>query len=119
MKKVNIVKNNDEYYRIIKLNKPFIYKEFMVFLEKNENDIYKFGFSINKRICKAHMRNKIKRQLKDIIDKRKYQNGFNCIIMVRKSILQSTYHDMEKNLMHIFGMLKIFEGERNEKKANI
>ena len=114
MKKINIIKSNEDYNRIIKNIKPFKYKEYMIFLEKN-NDIknYAFGFSISKKICKAHMRNKIKRQLKSIIDQKDYQNNFNCIIMVRKSILDKSYQEKENVLLEAFEKLKIIKKENN------
>ena len=35
MKKINIIKSNREFDRIIKNNKSFKYKDFIVYLEKN------------------------------------------------------------------------------------
>lgn len=108
MKKINIIKKNDEYNRIIKNTKPFKYKDYMFFLEKNENiKNYAFGFSISKKLCNAVTRNKIKRQLKSIIDKKDYQKNFNCIIMIRKSILEKNYSEREKILLEAIEKLKI------------
>lgn len=115
MKKINIIKENEEYNRIIKNNKPFRYKEYLIFLEKKEENIYKFGFSVSKHICKAVYRNRIKRQLKDIIDKKDYKNNFNCIIMVNRSILEKSYNDMENDLLYCFNKLNIIKGESDEK----
>ena len=109
MKKINIIKENEEYNRIIKNNKPFRYKEYLIFLEKKEESIYKFGFSVSKHICKAVYRNRIKRQLKDIIDKKDYKNNFNCIIMVNRSILEKSYNDMENDLLYCFNKLNIIK----------
>lgn len=115
MKKINIIKENEEYNRIIKNIKPFKYKEYLIFLEKKESMIYKFGFSVSKHICKAVYRNKIKRQLKSIIDKKDYKNNFNCIIMVNRSILEKSYQTMENDLFYCFNKLNIIKGESNEK----
>ena len=110
MKKVNIIQKNEDYNRIIQTIKPYKYKEYMIFLEKNNNlDNYAFGFSISKKLCKAFMRNKIKRQLKSIIDQKDYQKNFNCIIMVRKSILEKTYQEREKVLLEAFENLNIYK----------
>ena len=114
MKKINIIKENIEYNRIIKNIKPFKYKEFIIFKEDKEESTYKFGFSISKKIGKAVVRNKIKRQLKNIIDKKHYKNNFNCIIMVTRSILDIDYSIMEKDLYYCFEKLNI-EGEKDEK----
>lgn len=115
MKKINIIKSNDEYNRIIKNIKPYKTKELIVFVEKKETDKYRFGFSISKKIGKAVIRNKIKRQLKNILDKNNYENNFNCIIMVRKGFLNSSFSDIEKLLNDILMNLKVIKESKSEK----
>ena len=89
----------------------------MIFIERNNKlDKYSFGFSISKKLCKAFMRNKIKRQLKNIIDKKDYQNNFNCIIMVRKSILEKTYEEKEKVLLEALEKLNVYKKETSYEK---
>ena len=60
-------------------------------------------------------RNKVKRQLKDIIDKNNYEKGFNCIIIVRKGILNKSFQDMKIELNECFEKLKIIKENNNEK----
>ena len=116
MKKINIIKKNEEFARIIKNNRPYKYKEYIIYVEKNDNiDIYHFGISISKKIINAVGRNKIKRQIKNIIDKNNYQKNFNCIIIVRKDILNKSYLEMECDLIECFRKLNIIKGEKNEK----
>lgn len=116
MKKINIIKENREYNRIINNNKPFKYKDFVLYIEKNENYIpYKFGFSVGKKVGNAVTRNRIKRQIKSILDKKIYENGFKCIIIVRKSILEKEYSEIENILNEILNKLKIVKENQNEK----
>lgn len=114
MKKINIIKSNYDFNRIINNKKPYRYKDYIIYLEKNNEDIYRFGLSVSKKICNAVGRNKIKRQLKNIIDKNTYQKGFNCIIIVRRGILEKTYQQMEKMLHECFSNLNIIKGEKDE-----
>ena len=114
MKKVNIIKENTEYNRMIQKIKPFKYKEYLIFYEKKETGFYQFGFSVSKHLCKAVVRNKIKRQLKDIIDENDYKKSFNCIIMVNRSILTKSYQEMKEDLNICFQKLGIIGG-LNEK----
>lgn len=114
MKKINIIKSNEEYNRIIKNIKPYRNKEFLVFVEKIKTDRYRFGFSVSKKIGKAVVRNKIKRQLKNILDQNIYENNFNCIIMVRKGILDLDFLEIRKSLNDILLKLKIIKEKKSE-----
>lgn len=110
MKKINILKENREYNRIIKNGKPFYYKDYVIYLEKHDSPIYKFGFSVGKKIGNAVCRNKIRRQLKNILDEKSYQNGFNCIIIVRKGILEKSFLERRNNLLEAIEKLGLMKG---------
>ena len=99
MKKINILKKSRDFDRIIKSNKPYKYKDYILYIEKNTNDIYHFGLSVGKKIGNAVHRNKIKRQIKSILDKNDYQNNFNCIIIVGRAINERSYKEREENLL--------------------
>ncbi len=99
MKKINILKNSRDFDRIIKNNRPYKYKEYIIYLERTNDDIYKFGISVGKKIGNAVRRNKVKRQIKSIIDKNNYQNNFNCIIIVGRGINEKNYSEIEKDLL--------------------
>lgn len=114
MKKINVLKENQYFDRIIQNNKPFKCNHFLIYIERGQ-DNYHFGISVSKKICNAVGRNKLKRQIRNIIDKNKYQKDFNCIVIARKSILKSNYNEMEENLNYCFKKLKILEGENYEK----
>lgn len=116
MKKENIIKKSLDFDRIIKNNKSYKYKDYIVYLEKTENNTYHFGLSVGKKIGNAVTRNKIKRQLKNIIDKNNYEKGINCIIIVRKGLLEKTYQEKEKILLEAFHKLNIIKEKNNEKK---
>jgi len=116
MKKINILKNSRDFDRIIKKNRPYKYKDYIIYIERETNDIYKFGLSVGKKIGNAVNRNKIKRQLKSIISKKDYQNNFNCIIIVGKGINEKTFQERENNLLIALNNLNIIKEQTNEKK---
>lgn len=116
MKKINILKNSRDFDRIIKKNKPYKYKDYIIYMERDTNDIYKFGLSVGKKIGNAVNRNKVKRQLKSIISKKDYQNNFNCIIIVGKGINERTFQERETNLLTALNDLHIIKEKTNEKK---
>ena len=116
MKKINILKNSRDFDRIIKNNKPYKFKDYIIYVERNTHDVYKFGLSVGKKIGNAVNRNKVKRQLKSIIDKKDYQNNFNCIIIVGRGINERTFEEKEKNLFIALNNLNIIKEKKYEKQ---
>jgi len=111
MKKKEIIKKSNDYTKIINKNNKIRNKYYSIFYIKSENTL--FGISIPKKIGKAVIRNKIKRQIKNIIDNNKIhiQNNYNYVIIVRKEILELTYLEKEKELITLFKKI----GEKDEK----
>lgn len=110
MKKIHIVKENREFNRLIQKMPPVKYKNFIAYIEKGNNSVYQFGFSVGKKIGNAVVRNKIKRQLKSILDENDYQNNFKCIIIVKKGILNQSFQEMREDLKQLVEKLEITKG---------
>jgi len=115
MKKINILKENREFNRIIETYRGKKYKNFVIYIEYNTNDYYKFGISVSKKIGNAVTRNKFKRQIRSIIDKKRYENNFKCIIILRRGVLNQNFESMQGELFSILNDLNIIKGETNEK----
>ena len=116
MKKINILKNSRDFDRIIKNNKSYKYKDYIIYIEKDTDDVFKFGLSVGKKIGNAVRRNKVKRQLKSIISEKDYQNNFNCIIIVGKGINERSFDEMKKNLLIALNNLNLLKENTDEKK---
>lgn len=109
MKKINTIKKNEEFQRIIKNYPSIKTKHFYIYIEKRENTVYHFGISVSKKLGNAVLRNKYKRIIKHIIDKKVYKNSFNCIIILKKSAITEKYINIENDLLSAFYELKIIE----------
>lgn len=110
MKKINIIKKSTDFEKIIKNNKSLRSKYFYIYIEKSEEKkIYRFGLSVGKKIGNAVERNKVKRQIKEIISQNNYQNNFDCIIIVRKEIVNKTFSEIKKDLNEIIKKLNIIK----------
>lgn len=115
MKKKEIIKDNKDFTRIIKKRNGISNKNFIVNIEKSPDQTPKFGITFVKKIGNAVERNKLKRQVKNIIDHNKQiiPNNYNYIIIIKKDSKETKYQELEQNLTKIF--LKIKE-KVNEKK---
>lgn len=111
MKKKEIIKKSNDYTKVINNNTKLRNKYYSIFYTKSDKTL--FGISIPKKIGTAVVRNKIKRQIKNIIDNNKIniQNNYSYVIIVRKEILELTYIDKETELISLFKKI----GVKNEK----
>jgi len=109
MKKINILKKNEDFNRIIKSNKAYKTKYFFIYLEWTSDSIYHFGISVSKKIGNAVIRNKYKRRIKDIIDEKDYKNNFNCIIILRKEVLNLSFSALKDSLIDSLEKLKLIK----------
>ena len=113
MKKKEIIKNRLEFTKIIKTCKYQKNDFFIIYYRKN-NATNRYGISIPKKTGKAHIRNKIKRQIKSIIDNNKnnIQNSYDYVIIIRKKLLELKYKEMEEKFLILTKKI----GDKNEEK---
>lgn len=88
MKKYEIVKKAKDFDNIIKNGKYIKNKYFCIYYLPNNEDIAKFGLAVSKKCGNAVTRNKIKRQIRMLIDdnKKMFPKTKNYIIMVKRDI---------------------------------
>jgi len=109
MKKINIVKDNKQFNSIIEKSKSYKNKNLVLYVEENnDNKYYRFGISVGKKIGNAVTRNKLKRQLRNIIDNNKkfYENNKDYIIIVRKNCLNASYSEINDSFKNIIEQCK-------------
>lgn len=106
MKKINIVKSNEDFNDIIKNGKVLKNKYYVIYYIDNRQDKYKVGIAIPKKIGKAVIRNKLKRQIKSILDNNKEKlKKIDYIIIARSQILEIDYKQKEKELVTLLNNL--------------
>lgn len=103
MKKINIIKSNEEFNLVMNKGRCLKNKYFVLYINDNNENKYRFGISVGKKITNAVGRNKLKRQVRNILDYHKniYSNNKDYIIIVRKSSLGEKYNILEENLVKI------------------
>ncbi|MDO5568708.1 MAG: ribonuclease P protein component [bacterium] len=113
IKKINIVRKKQEFTYII-YQKQFIKNKYFTIFYQPSEQIH-FGVSVPKKVTNAVNRNKIRRQIKDIIDKNMIliPDKKDYIIIARKEILNKKYQEIKIELLNAFKKIK---GECYEKK---
>ena len=103
MKRIETIKDQKVFNDIIK-NGKFVKNNYLVIYNKEkEEETINYGIAISNKVGNAVIRNKLKRQVRFIIDQHRnlFKNKNNYIIMIRKSCQEAKYSDLEDSLVSI------------------
>lgn len=112
MKKRNVVKSKILFNDIIKIGERISNKYYVICSTIKSEVNNNFGIAVGKKVGNAVIRNKIKRQIRHIIDKNNkiFPNYHNYIIICKKDILNLSFKEMEYQLITLLN-----KGEKHEK----
>ena len=102
MKKKYRVKKNQEFQEILDYKHKYYTKNLMIYYKPNKSNNPRFGISVGKKIGKAFLRNKYKRQIRMIIinylkkDNLKKNNDY--IIILKKNVCDLSYNELEEQI---------------------
>ena len=108
MKKINIVKDSEEFNKIISSKVCVKDKNLVIYYKKNKLGRYRFGITVPKKLGKAHLRNYYKRVLRNVCDINSfcYSNDKDYIIIVRKGCLESNFQEIEKSFKYLMSKIE-------------
>ena len=101
MKKRDVVKSNELFNEIIQKGKRISNKYFVICMMKKDIKMNNYGIAVGTKVGNAVTRNKIKRQMRNIIDNNieLFPNYQNYIIICKKDVLDISFNEMEKELV--------------------
>jgi ribonuclease P protein component len=84
----------------MKLGRRFSSKNFILFVQQNENQFHRLGMVVKKEIGPATYRNRIKRYFREFFRLNKHQiNGsLDMIILAKKGCALNRYREAEEEL---------------------
>lgn len=98
MNKEYILQKNEEIEKVVKKGKKNVSNFFIIYYIESDTH-NKYCVSVSKKLGKAHVRNKIKRKIKDILMKNKMEFKKNYVIIVRKEALLVKYDELKNTLI--------------------
>lgn len=100
MKKINRIKANSDFALTIKKGKTYYLNQFLVFVKPNEYPYVRIGISVSKKIGNAVVRNKVKRQIRAIVDQSidYNQSCLDIVIVVKPLFLEKSFDDNKSRL---------------------
>lgn len=109
MKKINRVKANEDFTKIIKKGKTFNVDSFTVHILKSEQQFTRVGVSVSTKLGNAITRNRIKRQIRSMCDSIicYQQNAYDIVVIARCNYLKNNYNDNLLILKKVFESIGI------------
>jgi len=103
---------NKEFEKIYKNGKSSFNKLLGIKTIKSDNKKARFGIIVSTKISKkAVERNKIKRQIREILRKelRKIKENIECVIITRPEILNKKYREIEQSIQNNLRRLNLYK----------
>ena len=122
MKKNFRVKREKDFKAIFKEGTSFANRKFVVYQLENQKKNFRVGLSVSKKLGNAVTRNQIKRRIRHIIQNAKgsLEENVDFVVIARKGVETLEYAEMEKNLLHVLKLSKIYqEGNGSEKETTV
>ena len=122
MKKNRRIKKSEEFQSMIKKQKHLASNLFVIYYKDKEEEKNRIGISVSKKMGNAVVRNKLKRQVRMMVQEVGCLDlNVDILILVRKAYLVNTYENNKKGLETLIKKVKIransdHEGDKiNEK----
>lgn len=114
MKKDYRVKKNQEFQKIFQHGTSFANRQFVVYvLKKEQQEHFRIGLSVSKKIGKAVTRNQIKRYIRqsflELFDQ--VHKGNDYVIIARKPTADMDFHEVKKSLIHVLRVAKVLNAK--------
>ena len=122
MKKRFRVKKEKDFSAIFKKGERFANRKFVIYRLENNEQHFRVGLSVSKKLGNAVTRNQIKRRIRHILIEHKNQlvENVDFVVIARKGVEILDYAEMGKNLLHVLKLSKIYqEGIGSEKEITV
>ena len=122
MKKNFRVKREKDFKAIFKDGTSFANRKFVVYQLENQPNHFRVGLYVSKKLGNAVTRNQIKRRIRHILQsvKGSLVEHVDFVVIARKGVETLEYAEMEKTLLHVVKLSKIYqEGNGSEKETTV
>ena len=116
------LKREKDFEAIFKEGTSFANRKFVIYRLENKQKHFRVGLSVSKRLGNAVTRNQIKRRIRHILQNAKGEisEDVDFVVIARNGVEALGYAEMEKNLLHVLKLSKIYqEGNGSEKETTV
>ncbi|WP_058309196.1 ribonuclease P protein component [Gracilibacillus massiliensis] len=112
MKKAWRIKKNSEFQEVFKKGASFANRQLVIYyLHKSEQNHYRVGLSVSKKIGNAVVRNQVKRYIRQVFIELdlNIKKSYDIIIIARKPTKEMDFHQTKKSVNHLLYKTNLLE----------
>lgn len=116
MKKELRIKKNKEFQQVFQNGKSFANRQFVVYvLKKQDQESFRIGLSVSKKLGNAVTRNQIKRYIRQTFLELKdeVRPGNDYVIIARKPAAEMGMQEIKKSLEHVLKVARVLKKRNN------
>lgn len=114
------LRRNRDFNRVFKKGKSFFVQEIGIKSLPNNLEVTKIGIVVSTKLTKkAVERNRLKRQLREVIRHAlpEIREGFDLMIITRPGILGKSYREIDEVVRKILGRLRLLKSQISKVKT--
>ncbi|UUZ91306.1 ribonuclease P protein component [Paenibacillus sp. P25] len=104
MEKKNRLTKREYFDKVYRRGKSAANHQFVLYyMVQPQQQSFRLGVSVSKKLGNAVVRNRIRRMLKEIVrlNASRIPGGYDLILIARKPAAEMAYHEMEKSVLHV------------------
>lgn len=107
MKKIYRVKKSQEFEKIIKNKRFFADPAIVLYVKKREDEYARIGITVKKKIGNAVVRNKVKRQVRMMVQEiYDFDENFDSIILIKEKYVKNNFQTNKNILERLYKKAK-------------
>ena len=113
LKRVNRLKKRYQFNYVYKSGEHFSSEHLVLYVSSSKTKSIKVGFAVTKKIGHAVVRNKIRRRLREIVQKQliNLKQNYNIIIVAKENISAASFETLSFELNKLLKKAKLFNEE--------
>jgi len=107
--KIVSIKENSDFKRLYYRGKSSVKKRIVLYYRKNKFSYNRLGLTVSPKVGNAVTRNRVRRLLKESYRNLTTIQGYDIVIVARRSSQNSNFHEIQKDLksaLYDSGLLK-------------
>lgn len=83
----------------------------VLYARRNRSPENRVGITVSKKLGKAHVRNRVRRRLREIyrLNEEKFQPGWDIVVVARSRCVDASFQRLTKSYLHLAGKAGILK----------